>query len=143
MKLIRYDNSPNFFNDWDSFFADPFRAFAPLFRSASSSASERPRHAVEWYEDDKSYHARVELPGVKKKDLRIDAEDGLLRFGYEFADRSAEGEDRATRSERFEQVLRCPEGVEVAKIVARLRDGVLELDLPKAEKEKSVSVKIQ
>lgn len=130
MKLIRYNTPDSGYGDWDSFFADPFRAFAPLFRSTVSSAYQRPQNFVEWFEDDDHYYARVEIPGVKREDLSVDAEDGLVRFAFEKND------------ERFEQVLRCPEGIDVTKVGARLADGVLELTLPKAAEKKPVRVEI-
>ena len=141
MKMIRYNDPNEVFRNWDSFFADPFRAFAPLFRSTLSSAYERPQSLVEWYEDEEIYHARVELPGVKREDLRVDAEDGLIRFSYDYVE--PRGEDSGSRSVRFEQVLRSPEGVRLKGIDASLRDGILELTLPKTPETKPIQIEIK
>jgi len=144
MKLIRYDQPHNLFSDWDSFFVDPFRAFAPLLNLGPNPARQHSPHlGVEWYEDDDHFYARVELPGVKREDLKIDAEEGLLRLGFEVRQHQASGETEVSREERFERVLRIPEGVETSTISARLADGVLDLTLPKAIEKKPVSVAIQ
>ena len=83
MKLIRYTD----LNDWESLFGDPFRAFAPLLRSAANpvrrgNASRALPTGVEWFEDDGHYHARLEVPGVKREQLRLDVEDGLVRLTH-------------------------------------------------------------
>ncbi len=143
MKLIRYSDPSAYYNDWDSFFADPFRAFAPLLRQNSSSASRSSSLPVEWYEDDENYYARVELPGVRKEDLHLDAEEGLVRLAYERVDKVKGADEKTVRSEKFEQVLRSPEGVENSKIEASLSDGILQLMLPKAEQKKPVSIEIK
>ena len=143
MKLIRYSDPSAYYNDWDSFFADPFRAFAPLLRQNTSSAHRSTGVPVEWYEDDENYYARVELPGVKKKDIHLDAEEGLVRLAYERIERHQDADDKPVRTEKFEQVLRSPEGVENSRIEASLADGILQLVLPKAEQKKPVSIEIK
>ena len=143
MKMIRYNNPSDIYSDWDAFFAAPFRAFAPLFRSTTSSAHEWPHPSVEWYEDKENYHARIELPGVKREDLSLDAEDGLVRFSYEIRNERATDSESSTRSEKFEQVLRSPEDINLAEISASLSDGILELTLPKAVEKKPVRVEIK
>jgi HSP20 family protein len=134
--MTRYQHSANPFEDWDSFFSDPFKAFAPLFRSTLSSAYERPRQSIEWYEDDENYHARLELPGVKRDQLRLNAEEGLVHLtcGEENSESAGEG---------FERVFRCPEGVDLSAIEACLEDGILELTLPKAPEKKPIDIEIR
>lgn len=143
MKLIRYNEPSSFLSEWDSFFADPYRAFAPFFRSTLSSAREVAAPMVEWYEDDDNYYAQVDLPGISREELRIDAEDGLLRLVYE--ERTESESDNAEReeSERFEHVLRCPEGVDLMKACANFKQGVLRLTLPKAEHTRPVSIEVK
>lgn len=138
MKMIRYNDPTNYLNDWDSFFADPFRAFAPLFGPQASSAYTKPEHAVEWYEDEGHFYAWVELPGVKKKELNLDAEDGLVRLSYAKEIRSDEG----VETERFERYLRTPDGTDAAGIRAKLADGILELTFPKTPERKPVSIQV-
>jgi HSP20 family protein len=146
MKLIRYDHPQNLLSDWDRLFADSFRAFAPLFAreyGAASPRGDRSYSDVEWYEDDGHYYARIELPGVRREDLKLDAEDGLLRLSFEVRQhRAAEGREES-REQRYERVLRLPDGVDLGGVSARLADGILDLTLPKAPEKRPVSVAIQ
>lgn len=138
MKMIRYTNPTNNYNDWDSFFADPFRAFAPLLAGRATSAHRQPDSGVEWYEDDDNYHVRVELPGVAKDQLQLDAEDGLVRISYGKEVRNGD----STRQESVERHLRTPEGTDAAGIGAKLENGILELSFPKAPELKPVSITV-
>ncbi len=143
MKLIRYTEPTSFLNDWDSFFADPYRAFAPLFRSTLSSSREFVVPLVEWYEDDENIYAQIDLPGISREDLHIDAEDGLIRLQHEARSRSTDEESEQSPAERFEQVIRCPEGIEVAEARATLDLGVLRLTLPKAAARRPLSIEVK
>lgn len=139
MKLIRYSDR----NEWESIFGDSFRAFAPLLRAAHTpraTATSRPDYAgAAWFEDAANYYARVDVPGVKRENLHLDVEDGFLRLRHE---QEKTGDGAVVSSSRFEQVLRCPDGIRADAIEARLSDGVLELTLPKEESRKPVSITI-
>jgi HSP20 family protein len=144
MKLIRYTHPLQSYREWESLFGDPFRLFTPLLASAYSgsragASSGRPVSGVEWYEDDTHFHARIEMPGVKREHLRLDAEEGLLRLSHELDEKNS-GE---TRSSRSEFVLRCPEGVRLDGIEARLADGILQVSLPKQETRKAVNIEVR
>ena len=139
MKLIRYNYPNNHINDFDAFFADPFRAFEPLFRSALTSANRGQGSGVEWFEDQENYFVRVDVPGVKREDLHLDAEEGVLRLSWDVEVGHGENE---VRKEKVERVFRSPEGVRNADISAKLEDGVLTLTLPKAESARPKQIKV-
>jgi HSP20 family protein len=143
MKLIRYPHPLQRLREWEAFLEDPFRAFAPLLAPSPSSAraSSERLPSVEWFEDEGSYHARIDLPGVKKEHLRLECEEGLLRLVHE-VEAEAAGEGRAVRTSRSEFVVRCPEGIRTEGVEARLADGVLHVTLPKTEARRAVSVAI-
>lgn len=90
---------------------------------------------------------RAELPGLKKKDIKIAISGGRLHIGGE---RSKEKEEKGKtyhRIERvygrFERVLPLPMKVEASKTKATYKDGVLEVRLPKAEKAKRKEIGIE
>jgi HSP20 family molecular chaperone IbpA len=149
MKLIRYQMPKIPSNrgcDWDALFDAPFRAFSPLLHPSLSPLWETARtHSanVEWYESDNAYRARLELPGVRREDLRLDVEDGLVRITVERKDEQTAEAVTTSRQENFEQVLRLPEMVQSDRAEARLTDGILELTLPKAAKPQTVSITVQ
>ncbi len=136
MKLIRYTRPNDTFREWDAFFANPFRSLAPLLSSPPRVADA----GVEWFEDDTHYHARIELPGLKRDELRLDAEEGLLRISHEATGKTEGG---AVRSSRSERIVRCPEGVRGDGTEARLADGILHVSLPKEESRKPVNIEIR
>lgn len=111
---------PNYdlFSEMDRFIegASRERMFSPSFESS---------------ETDQHYLLSVDLPGMKKEDIKIEFQDGVL---------SISGQHR--RGE-FRRVFRLPKDVEVEKIEANHEDGVLELFLPKAEAAKPRLIEIQ
>ncbi len=139
MKLIRYYNPSSRLSLLDSAFNHSLHAVAPRLRSRVAGDSLEVARTVEWFEDDGNYHARVEIPGFKRDEIRLDAEGGLIRITCEVVN-SAEETVRGSR--RLEQVLRYPEGVRADGIEARLADGILHLTLPKEEMRKAVAITI-
>lgn len=111
---------------------------------------------VEWkptadiIETEKEYLIKAELPEVAKEDVKVDVADGLLTLRGE---RKYEKKDEAEKMQRmerfygsFERSFALPEDVEVDKIKAEFKDGMLKLHLPripKAERTPPVQVRIQ
>lgn len=139
MKIVRYPHLNSLFSDFDSLFADHFRAFAPLLRSTLGSSTSAPYSGVEWYENEESYVARVELPGVKKEKLKLELDEGLLRLAFE----RRRSLDAPGSFDRSEQILRVPEDADPDGISASLENGILELTLAKADEAKPVRIEIK
>jgi HSP20 family protein len=103
----------------------------PGFKS-KSPAQASAGLAVDVYEDESSYYARLEVPGVKKEDAKIEIEDRRLSVKVSRKTATAEGEV----SIEMARTLTVPEGIEVENISAKLEDGLLTVTLPKAEARK-------
>jgi HSP20 family protein len=89
----------------------------------------------------------VELPGVGSSDIDVRVENGVLTLQGQRR-RSEEVDDKnAYRLERifgtFSRSFTLPTTVDATKINARYKDGVLEVQLPKAEEAKPKKVQIQ
>ena len=90
---------------------------------------------------------QAELPGVEQKDMEVSIREGVLYVKGE--KRSAKKEDEKGRSysERFfgsfERALTIPANVDETKIEARLKDGVLEIHLPKTTPTVPAAKKIE
>jgi HSP20 family protein len=111
---------------------------------------------VEWsptadiIELEKEYLVKAELPEVPKEDIHIEIADGTLRLHGE---RKYEKEDKTEKMQRmerfygeFERTFALPDDVDVSKIRAESKDGVLKVHLPrlaKAKKVEPVQVRIQ
>jgi HSP20 family protein len=98
---------------------------------------------VDITEDEKEYVIDAELPGVKKEDVKVSIENGVLSISGE---RKSEKEEKGKKYHRVEQTygtfmrsFTLPEGSSGEKISAEFRDGILKVRLPKDEKGKSES----
>lgn len=104
---------------------------------------------VDISETEEELTIQAELPDVRKEDMRIRIEDGVLELRGER--KSAEEEKGRTfhRVERFYgsfyRSFALPESVDQEKIQAKYHDGVLEIRLPKREqpKRKGIEVKLE
>ncbi|MBU1099744.1 MAG: Hsp20/alpha crystallin family protein [Bacteroidetes bacterium] len=91
-------------------------------------------------EDDNNYFVHADLPGVEKKDLKLEYIDGQLTISGERKNESEEKGKTFHRVERsfgrYFRSFRVPEKVVVEKIEANFKDGQLTITIPKAEDAK-------
>lgn len=88
----------------------------------------------------------AELPGIKADDLKVSVEQGTLTIQGERRDDTPEGYlvHRKERSAgRFTHTLALPASIEPDGVQASLKDGVLELRMPKvaAERPRTITIK--
>lgn len=90
---------------------------------------------------------RAEIPGVDKKDLNISLTDNLLTIkGQSSSEKKEEKGDyhrHEISSSSFARSITLPGTVDPAKTVANLKDGVLEIKLPKVESSKRKTIDVQ
>lgn len=101
--------------------------------------------ASEMTEDEKEVHVRAAVPGLKAKDIEVTATPHELVIRGETSERN-NGKKGETRFSEFSERkmfrrYELPAGVDVDKIKADLQEGMLVIDLPKAEPAKKVEVK--
>jgi len=103
--------------------------------------------SVDITEDDKEYVVKADLPEVKKEDVKVTVENGVLTITGE---RKFEKEEKGKKYHRIERsygnLLRSftlPDGSDGAKIDAEFKDGVLQVHLPKTEKAKAKAVEVK
>jgi HSP20 family protein len=103
---------------------------------------------VDIAEDDKEYMIKAELPGVKKEDVKVTVEGGVLSITGERREEKEEKTRKYHRVERsygsFNRSFTLPEGCAWEKVNAEFKDGVLQVRLPKSEtvKPKAIEVKV-
>jgi HSP20 family protein len=121
----------------DRFFNQLWRSdFGQVDSSSTSQMLLRPR--VNIYETDADFVLEADLPGVDKKDLAIEVENGVLTIRAER--KLAESDDlQVLRRERaasvaFVRQFTLGEQIDTDKIEAKLRDGVLRVSVPKTER---------
>ncbi|MCS7313358.1 MAG: Hsp20/alpha crystallin family protein [Acidobacteria bacterium] len=93
--------------------------------------------AVDVYENDKAYVVEVDLPGLKKEDVKVTLQNNVLTIqGERRLAREEKGVDYHRQERFYGKFLRSftlPEMVDADKVSAEFKDGVLRLTLPKRE----------
>lgn len=110
--------------------------FLPVFKSTAN-----PMPAVNIREDEKNYNIELAVPGLDKKDLKIDINEDVLTVSSETKQENEESKNGYNRKEfsytSFARNFYLPENVNREKIEASYKDGILTVSLPKQEEEKS------
>ena len=90
---------------------------------------------------------RAEVPGVRKEDMDVRIEDGVLTLHGERKQDTDVKEECVLRMERvhgaFTRRFSLPTTVDAARVAAVYKDGVLEVTVPKAESAKPKRVEIK
>ena len=103
---------------------------------------------VDISEDDKSYQINVELPDMKREDIKVNVENGILTISGERLREKEEENRKYHRVERaygsFVRNFTLPQNVDSNKVNATYRDGVLHVSIEKSEsaRPKAIEVKV-
>ena len=127
-------------------FGDVFNGF---FRPPLTHRSVRKARipAVDVTETYTAYQVKAELPGIRKEDLDVTVDDGVLSIKAEHNDNQEQTENgQLIRQERsygkFVRSLRLGANVDEETITAEYRDGVLHITLPKAKEVQPRKVEV-
>jgi HSP20 family protein len=128
------------------------QAQLPSGNASDREALARPDWlpAVDILEKKDSFVLKVELPEVKKEDVKVSVDNGLLTISGERR-MEVEEEDKETQQRRVERLygsfsrsFTLPEEADESAIDASYRDGMLMLTIPKTEKPapRAIEVKV-
>jgi HSP20 family protein len=104
---------------------------------------------VDISQDEREYLLKADLPEMKKEDVRVTVEDGILSVSGERKSEKQDQKRKFHRIERsygnFRRSFTLPEDANGSKVTADFRDGVLKVHLPTmtTAKTKAVQVKVQ
>lgn len=102
---------------------------------------------VDISETDGEYVIKAELPEVKKEDVKVTLEDGVLTLTGERRQEKEEKNTKYHRVERsygsFVRSFSLPDLVDETKVKAEYKDGMLNLHLPKSEKAKPRAIEVK
>jgi HSP20 family protein len=147
MSLIKWQP----FGDFD----DAFNRMMPALFGRNSRITSENGGKFAWApsadisETDQEYLIRAELPAVRKEDVKVTLDQGMITIHGE------RKEEKETRDEKFHRVesfrgafsrsFTVPENIDEKAIRADSRDGVLTVHLPKAKGAvaRTVEVKVQ
>jgi HSP20 family protein len=97
--------------------------------------------AVNIKENEKNYTLEFAVPGIEKKDLKIDINEDVLTISSETKNESEDERDGYKRKEfsytSFCRSFYIPENVNRDKIGASYKDGILIVEIPKQEEDKN------
>ena len=102
---------------------------------------------VDISETESEYLIKAELPEVRKEDVKVTVENGVLTLQGERRQEKEEKGRRFHRVERsygsFVRSFTLPESVDEGGVKAEYKDGVLALHLPKSEKVKPKAIDVK
>ncbi len=109
-------------------------------------ASERPWVLpLDVIETEDKYIVKASIPGIDPDQLNITFSDNVLTIQGEITGEKTEGRYllRERRFGQFQRSIALPERVDADKIEAEYRDGVLVLNIPKAEEIRPKRINVQ
>jgi len=136
---------------WD-FMSEMEKAFDDLWGNEAQGQGRRPASprfvpAVDLHESEDFYLLSVDVPGMSDKDIQINVHQGRLTLRGERKFEHREDQKGFHRFEKsygnFERSFQLPSDVKEDKIQARYENGVLEVMVPKAEKEKPRNIQVE
>ncbi len=102
---------------------------------------------VDIQETDIEYLVKVELPEVKKEDVKVTVENGVLTLQGE---RKQEKEEKGKKFHRIERsygsflrTFTVPLDTDETKVAADFKDGILKVHLPKTEKPRPKAIEVR
>ena len=89
---------------------------------------------IDVFEKDNRLVTKIDLPGMKKEDVKVEVTDGHLAISGERKTEAEEKKEHFYRCEReygsFYRAVPLPEGVKLDDVKATFSDGVLEVSVP-------------
>jgi len=102
--------------------------------------------SVDISETDTAYLVKAEIPGVKKEDVKVAIQDGMLTIQGERRQEKEEKGKKFHRIERsygsFTRSFRVPGDADENSVKAEFKDGMLNVTLAKSEKAKPKSIEV-
>jgi HSP20 family protein len=136
-------------------YGDPFEALFALQRAldarfesnwlGSRTAAMGSYPPINIFQQGDDFVAIIELPGIDKSDLQIEAKEDSIRIFGKKTIKYSEGASMHRRervSGSFDRTLSVPIQIDPEAIRAEYSDGVLALFIPRAENEKPRTIKI-
>lgn len=97
-------------------------------------------------QDKEHIYVKAELPGLKKEEINLSLHDGVLTLSGERREESKKEDEKVFREERtfgrFSRSITLPTEVNPDAIKATYRDGILVVELAKAEEAKPKQIQV-
>lgn len=148
MALMRWTPPREMERLMDEFFEKPFLRFRRNFPILSKFNGDEMSHpAVDMYDNENEIVVKAEIPGVEKENVNISLTNNTLTIKGETKKEEEVKEEDYYYSERshgkFVRTLSLPEEIDVDKVKADFKDGILEIHLPKTPEAKPKEIKVK
>ena len=147
MKLVTtnpWQSIPPFKSLVDRFFNDSLLMGSDTAKDFDTSSVFYP--IVDIYDEESKIVIKADLPGVKKEDVNIDVDNGILTLKGERTFEKETKEKNYYRRESsygsFKRSFSLPENVNTEMIKAELKDGVLTIEIEKPEERKPKHISV-
>lgn len=135
MRVIKWEPFRDMDDVFDRFFADSMRRWPRVATEGRTGQDWAP--AADVSETEAEYLIKADLPEVRKEDVSITVQDGVLTLsGERRQEKRADGE-KQHRIERvygsFMRRFALPENADEQGITAESRDGVIQIHIPKVK----------
>lgn len=99
---------------------------------------------VDIYENENEILLHAEMPGVQKDDISINIDNGRLTVsGVRTLEKVGAAEWEEFGDVEYQRAFSVPQTIDVNKVNAELKDGILALHLPKSEAAKPKTIEIK
>jgi HSP20 family protein len=125
---------------------DEFDSLAQKFFDLQDWPEKEYRRAVtNWKAEDKKYIGTIELPGMKKEDIKVQAKENGLEIIAEQYEKKEEKGKSSESTRKYSSYRSLPEDSDLKNIDAKYENGLLTIIVPRLEqkdKPKSIDVKV-
>ena len=133
MRVIKWEPFREVDDVFDRFFADAFRRWPRATVEGRAAADWAP--AADVTETEGEYLIKAELPEVRKEDVSLSVQDGVLTLTGERKQEKRDDNEKVHRLERFHgsfaRRFSLPEDADEQSIKAESKDGVILIRIPK------------
>jgi HSP20 family protein len=135
MRVIKWEPFRDIDDAFDRFFAETVRRWPQAGNERRAAQEWAP--AADVSETDAEYLIKADLPEVRKEDVSITVQDGVLTLSGERRQEKREETEKLHRVERvygsFARRFALPENADEQGIRAESRDGVILIHIPKVK----------
>jgi HSP20 family protein len=137
-----YADLSTMYDRWNRVFGENY--LDESFKSGLTPSAWRPMTDI--YETKEAYVFKIELPGFKKEDIKVEFTGDTLTLRGERKQEEETKNESCHRLERsygvFERSFTIPKNIDAKKIDASLQEGVLMLTIPKVEEAQTKAIPI-
>jgi HSP20 family protein len=141
-------------NPWSQSYYEPFPSRFGIAESEDEETIRTPLY--EMIDEGDRYELKVELPGIERENIHVEARDDSIEISAENTEEKAKRDQRQKRSYIYNQLsytsaycaIPFPEEIHSSEVTAKFNNGILQLILPKKvptkpEEFKGRSIKVE